>query len=157
MGNVGVNVVRIETSRPSRNVKKLEKDEEDDEEFDYNSVKSTLMKPGQIDYLNYSENYLNDIKNKVKPKKNGKGFIDYIVPLASTTKPKQSSFDEESSSQYDSAPSEISTTESDHKVSAHPKNKKKAKDGRGSIKDLQMTNNICWKSVLRSRISSKVH
>merc|ERR1712179_871747 len=67
--NVGVNVVRIETSRPSRNVKKLEKD---DEEFDYNSVKSTVMKPGQIDYLNYSENYLNDIKNKVKPEKKKK-------------------------------------------------------------------------------------
>jgi len=140
--NVGVNVVRIETSRPSRNVKKLEKDEEDDEEFDYNSVKSTVMKPGQIDYLNYSENYLNDIKNKVKPEKNGKGFIDYIVPLASTTKLKQSSFDEESSSQYDSAPSEISTTESDHKESAHPKNKKKAKDGRGSIQDLKLTNKM---------------
>jgi len=140
--NVGVNVVRIETSRPSRNVKKLEKDEEDDEEFDYNSVKSTVMKPGQIDYLNYSENYLNDIKNKVKPEKNGKGFIDYIVPLASTTKPKQSSFDEESSSQYDSAPSEISTTESDHKESAHLKKKKKAKDGRGSIQDLKLTNKM---------------
>jgi len=142
--NIGVDVVRIETSRPSRNVKKLQKDDEDEEEFDYNTVKSTVMKPGQIDYLNYSENYLNDIKNNVKPEKKVKGFIDYIVPLASTKKPEQSSFDEESLSQYDSASnSEISTTESDHKESAYPKNKKKAKDGSGSsIQDLKITNKM---------------
>jgi len=141
--NVGVDVVRIETSRPIRNMKGLENGDVDDEVFDYNTVKSTVMKPGQIDYLNYSDNYLNDVKNNVKSEKNRKGFIDYTVPLASSTKTKKSSLDDSSLSQYNSASSEISTTESDHRESAIQKNKKKARSGRcSSIQDLKMTNKI---------------
>ena len=124
-------------------MKGLENGDVDDEVFDYNTVKSTVMKPGQIDYLNYSDNYLNDVKNNVKSEKNRKGFIDYTVPLASSTKTKKSSLDDSSLSQYNSASSEISTTESDHRESAIQKNKKKARSGRcSSIQDLKMTNKI---------------
>jgi len=136
--NVGGNVVRIETSRPGRS-KHTQND--DEEAFDYNAVKSTVVEVGQIDYLNFSHDYLHNKKNKVETKTAANGFIDYCVPLVDKTQSNQSSFDY-SEWQYYSASNEVSTPDSAHSKATKEKSKKKARDDKrsSSIQDLKMSN-----------------
>jgi len=161
-------VMNIETSRPSRFVNKVEADGE----FDYNSVQSTVVTTGQIDYLNFD--YLNlGSKNTVESKANGatssgfidylaplalgskstvgteanaaksSGFIDYLAPLAGKAKSTQSSFDDQSDTQYYSASNENSTPESSQSGAIKQKNKKKVRNDRVStIQDLKLTNKM---------------
>merc|ERR1712034_81884 len=105
---------------------------EADGEFDYNSVQSTVVTTGQIDYLNFD--YLNlGSKNTVVSKANGaksSGFIDYLAPLAGKAKSTQSSFDDQSDTQYYSASNENSTPESSQSGAIKQKNKKKVRNDR---------------------------
>jgi len=136
--NVGGNVVRIETSRPSRSVIKVAAEEE----FDYNTVQSTVVMPGQIDYLNFD--YLqHESNNPAESKQASKGFIDYVAPMSSKAKSTQSSIDESLESQYYSASNENSTPDCSQSGATKQKNKKKVRSDRVStIQDLKLTNKM---------------
>jgi len=134
--NVGGNVINVATTRPKYVSKKAKKDDYD-EEFDYNKVETTIVNPGQIDYLNFDY-------NSVETKTITSGVIDYLAPLNCKAISAQSSFDEQLETIGDySASNENSTPDSSVAGSLKHKNKKKNRNERVStIQDLKLTNKM---------------
>jgi len=136
--NVSVDVMNVETTRP-RFIKKEKKDEMD-EDFDYNKVLSSVVNSGQIDYLSFD---YNSVENKTPVPSSG--FVDYLSPLTNKSIiSSQSSFDEHFETLADySASNENSTPEGSATGGFKQKNKKKVRNDRVStIQDLKLTNKM---------------